>query len=265
MNPVYIVLIVVFIVIFLTTAILTICALPGWIKIPDNYLKILFSSLILEVIASVFLLFNDFSPSKHKDEYKFSYKYKGVEYKNENWVVLNDEGRIFQLFMNDLELGMKVENFSDKVKNSDIYKLVKKDGEYLVMTKDTMCIGRVAEKIIKDSLKLFDEIRLKENAFKCLVYRKDENNKWYLSEGEKLSKKWSLKIDLDWSTYTVSDSDTILYKESSGFGTDQRNLHSFKGSDGAFYLVRIITADNYTSNKHVTFIIIRTEIESKLN
>ena len=262
MNPhtVYTVLIVVFILIFLATAVLTICALPGWIKINNNYLKILFSSLILEVIASVFIVFNIVKPSNHKCE-------EGLSYKDKSWVVLNDKGQIFQLSINDsVKLCMDVDEFSDKVSNSEIYNLSKKDGSYLVMNRDAKCIGKVKVQSIKDSLKLFDEINLKKNTFNRITYYKDENNKWNLRDGESLNNKWSLKIELKGAVYTVSDSNTDYYEESGGFDKNNRQLHSFKGSDGAFYIVRISDADNYTANiqHYVTFIIIRTEIESKL-
>jgi len=51
------VLIIIFFVIFGATAILTILSLPGWIEIPEWYKQKLFVALILEVIASVLILF----------------------------------------------------------------------------------------------------------------------------------------------------------------------------------------------------------------
>lgn|GEM_PF-3897741 len=39
--------------IFVATAILTLAALPGWVKIRDDYLKALFASLLLEVVGCI--------------------------------------------------------------------------------------------------------------------------------------------------------------------------------------------------------------------
>ena len=261
MDPIYTVLIIIFIVIFLATAALTLCALPGWVKIPNNYLKILFSSLILEVVASVFLVFNIVRPSDHVCQYKLSHTEK-------DWVGINYEGEIFQLRINDtLAVGMKVDTFSQKACNRADYNLVKKGRNYLVMNSHTQCIGKIDEKILQDSLHLFDEIHLKENAFNKITYLKDGNGSWNLQEGDFLDEKWGLKIHVSGANYTVSDTKTDHYKDTGGFDKNNRKLHTFKGSDGAFYLVRISDADNSRQNKphFVTFIIIRTEIASKLN
>ena len=96
-------------VIFALTALLTLCALPGWIKIPDNYLKILFSSLILEVIAFVFVFVKSGDPDK---DIKSRLSYKGSD-----WVLLNDTGKIVQLLADStVELSMKAIDFSISAK-----------------------------------------------------------------------------------------------------------------------------------------------------
>jgi len=260
MDPIYTVLIIIFIVIFLATAALTLCALPGWVKIPNNYLKILFSSLILEVVASVFLVFNIVRPNDHVCQYNLSHAEK-------DWVCINEEGKIFQLSLNDSALGMEVANFSRKSGNNANYNLVKTGGKYLVMNSDSLCIGKIEDKILKDSLKFFDEINLKENAFNRITYFKNSSGGWNLQEGDSFPKKWSLKIQVSGAKYTVSDTKPDHYEEQGGFDKTNRKLHSFKGSDGAFYLICISDADNSSQDKQhfVTFIIIRTEIESKLN
>lgn len=51
------ILIIIFFVIFGATALLTILSLPGWINIPEWYKQKLFVALILEVVASVLILF----------------------------------------------------------------------------------------------------------------------------------------------------------------------------------------------------------------
>ncbi len=267
------ILIVVFLVIFIATAAITLCALPGWIKIPDNYLKILFSSLLLEVIACIILLFRmlvfgDDVP--HKCENSLSNK-------DPNWVILNSEGQISQLCINDtVYMGMTVEEFSKKARSLAVYNLVKeesKDGsksEYLIKNDSAICLGKINLNSMK-ALNLFDEINLKENTFQRLTFDK-ASGQWALKQGEEnLPEDWSLKITVDNSGYCISDSGINYYnnctKNANSFNKNNRKLHSFKGSDNAFYFVRISDADNSSTDKihFVTFIIIRIEIESNLN
>jgi len=252
LDPIYIVLIVIFVVIFLATAVLTLCALPGWIKIPDNYLKVLFSSLILEVIATVFVVFNAVKPDNHKYE-------DGLR-----WVALNEEGVVFQY--DTSKWGMDLKTFSKRASNSASYRLVKKDGKYLVMS-DTNCIGKIENSFLKDSLNLFNDINLKEESFKTITYSKEEGSGWQLPPDESLPEEWSLRIVVESSGYTISDINTRIYKKTGTFDKYQRKLHSFKGSDGAFYLVRISGANNSNASiqNFITFIIIRAKIEPKLN
>ncbi len=55
-----------FLIIFIATAILTLASLPEWIKIPDKYRKVLFTTLIVEVVGCVIILFKSTVIGEHK-------------------------------------------------------------------------------------------------------------------------------------------------------------------------------------------------------
>lgn len=260
MNPTDI-LIVIFIIIFSATAILTICALPGWIKIPDTYLKILFSSLILEVIAFVFVMVNKGNEHKH-------------DCKENHWVVLNEKGNISTLSIDSIVISSNLDNFSSEARKHAKFNLVKEecdDGLKYFIKKDSFYIGRLYDNTLSN-LNLFDTMDLKETTFESIKYVKNNNGQWII-EGWTLPKEWSLKISVSGSTYTISDTNTRICNVSvSGFdnikkGEGRRKLHSFKGSDGAFYLVHISGADNSSTDKQhfVRFNIIRTSVDTKLH
>ena len=261
MDPIYVILIAIFAVIFLATATLTICALPGWIKIPDNYLKILFSSLILEVIACVFVVFNIVRPSAHKCEDALKHK------AGNNWVIINEKGKVFPLYLNDSVISTDINAFSREAREQARFTLVKEESQdgvkYFVKNDSSIYMGRLYDKSLAN-LNLFNEINMDQSEFKRIHYTKN-NGQW---AGDALPKKWSLRITVSNAGYAVADSNTDYYEESANsFDKGKRKLHSFRGSDNAFYIVGITDADNSSEEKQhfVTFMIIRTEMESKLN
>ena len=244
-------------VIFALTALLTLCALPGWIKIPDNYLKILFSSLILEVIAFVFVFVKSGDPDKDIKS--------RLSYQDNDWILLKDDGEIMKLCVDSTNaLSMTEQGFSNKVRNSEIFNLVKNNGQYFVMNKDNYCIGKIKNNIIKDSLKLFDQIILKPDTYTKINYIKDGND-WKLNESSYLNEEWDIKINIKDSKYYIQDNKDNI-RGSGGLNKNSRPLHSFQGSD-AFYLAFISEANYSNPDKpfFINFIVIRTEIESKLN
>lgn len=255
MNPVYIILIAIFILIFLATAILTICALPGWIKVPDNYLKILFSSLLLEVIACVFLVFNLVRPSDHKCEDKLKHK------AGDNWVLLNEKGHISTLSIDEKIISTPLDSFSLKACEHECFSIAKESGSYLLKNSENKYIGKIDDKNIK-AVNLFNNIKLADNSD---YYKKEfskNNGRW--SDNGRVE-KWAVKISLNGGSYTVSDSTNLYYKETEKT-FEERTVHSFKGPDGYYYFVRLTSGDNNsTDNKHAHFIIIRAKIDGELN
>ena len=248
---------IIFIVIFSATAVLTICALPGWVKIPDNYLKILFSSLILEVIACVILI--------AKKEMNIEDTTPKLNIEDRNWVVLNDDGQIFQLSINDSSKGMDIETFSQNIQRKTAYGLTLTKGNdgYLVKNGDSKYLGKISENYITDSLKLFNAINIDDSEFERITYTKT-NNGWSIKNGKSLPKKWSLRLNIN----RIFDVDTTYYNELVGdFDANKRIFHTFRGSDGAHYIVRISDADLSSEGKepYVTFMVIRTEITSEHN
>ena len=264
-------LLIIFFTIFAATAILTICALPGWVKIPDKYLKVLFTSLLLEVAGSVIILFpKSISPER---ECKYILNIDGKD-----WVVLNDDGQIFQLSINDSLKGADIGQFSKNIHQKKAYHLtlVKKGNDYLIKSNnfidetnnDSLIDDKYLGKIHDDNIKalLFDEINFSEvSKSERIKYVKKNNGQWEIKDGKSLPKEWSLKIDISSSGYTISDIDAN-YNDDGIFDKNRRKLHFFKGSDAYLYTVHISDADNSTPEKehYVTFTILRTEMKLEL-
>lgn len=260
MDTHIIVLLVVFIAIFVATAALTLCALPGWIKIPDTYLKILFSSLLLEVIACILLVFRgglfDNEKDIHKCEDKLSLN------KAHSWVILNEDGLISQLSVNEtVPVGINDSSFSEKAKKSAIYHLVYDSNDYLVKNQFNQYLGKVPQKVIKN---IFNNIISTESEFRYIQYTQNANGKW--NPDNILPKEWSLRLNRFTVWDDESKNDTTYYNKPVGsLDLGDRETHVFTGSDGANYVVRItdaFTMDN-TKQHFVKFIIIRTYVEAK--
>ncbi len=86
------VLLIVFLSIFVLTALLTLASLPGWITIPDKYRSQLFKALLLEVVGAIIILFS--SEILNKKEQTFELNDMS---KSKNWIAWDlDEGKFFQ-------------------------------------------------------------------------------------------------------------------------------------------------------------------------
>ena len=261
MENLFLAIMIIFIIIFTVTAILTICALPGWIKIPDKYLKVLFSSLLLEVIACILLVVtNRIDTPKQNSKNMLSHQGK-------NWVILDNNGNISQLSINandtsnkDSLKGMGIEEFSNYIYDNEAYHFTLAKGEkgYLIKSKNSKYLGKVSNEAINDSLGLLDEINLKNHDFETIKYVKNDG-KWNIENGGLLLKEWELEINISGSRYTISDAQTTKNYGTGSF--DNRNLHSFRGLDGAYYIIRISSAVNSGEDKQhfVTFMVIRTK------
>ena len=270
MNPTDI-LIFIFIVIFSATAILTICALPGWIKIPDTYLKILFSSLLLEVIAFVFVMVNKGTEPKH-------------DCKEKHWVVLNEKGNISTLSIDSIVISSDLGDFSSEAREHAKFNLVKEecdDGLKYFIKKDSFCIGYIAPNDLK-SLNKIDTIILSqllstkeqtsEKAFINLKYTKESHGQEWKRAKEngyemELPKDWNLNIYTSNGEFFISDTlQPHLYNKHVGsFNDGYRTLHSLKeeGSN-CYYMLQITSARNSGDLPyHVIFTAIR--IETALN
>lgn len=249
MDPVYVVLIISFGLIFMATATITICALPGWIKIPNSYLKILFSSLILEVVACIFIVFEhqqNIEEQKQKPTFERTEKYL---------VLLNRIGEISQLTIDSV--GPSLDEFSSEAITYASFELEKKENNYLLKNKKKQYLGYITEDHLR-SLKLSNKREMKKSGFERITFVKKEN-KW--ERTSRLPDEWSLRLNVN----AISDVDTAFYNvKIDDFNVNNRSFYSFTGSDGADYFVRISDANLSSSIKDhfVTYMIIRTEKES---
>jgi hypothetical protein len=191
-------------------------------------------------------------------------KQKAQVYCKENhWVILNEKGQLSQLSIDSAIVSSDIDNFTLQAREYANYSIIKENGEYLIKNRDNKYIGKVPEKILRDSLGLFNEINLEDSDFERVTFIKSNNN-WVTKNGKNVPQKWSLRLNIN----KVQDVDTNYYNENVGdFNANKRIFHTFRGSDGAHYIVRISDANlsNEASEPFVTFMIIRTAIVSKLN
>ena len=255
-TSIYFILITIFGAIFLATAIITVCALPGWIKIPNSYLKILFTALLLEVVACIFVVFN------HQQKLQEQNK-KGVHDRlAKDWIVLNEKGQISPLHIDSVLVSSTIDNFSLQAREFADFSVTKENGKYLLKNRDNQYIGKIPAEYLRDSLKFYNEIDMDESEFDRITFVQN-GNIWNIKNNKKFPKKWSLRLNIN----TVSDIDTTYYNENVGnYDADKRTFHAFRGSDGAHYIVRISDAklSGDDGNSFITYMVIRTAIESKL-
>ena len=240
----------VFIAIFVATAIITLCSLPDWIKIPENYRKALFSALIIEVVACVILLFR---------ETILEGQQKAISHTE--WVGINSKGELISPLLGEEPLGLAPDIFTDILRRNATYDLVKEREARDTMRSDfvirneSFCLGKVSLASLSN-LSLFDGIDPKDNEFKRFKFS-FKNEKWKAEDT--LPEEWPLAISMNGSKYSISDTspNSNYSVSSSNFNADSRSLHFFKASDNAYYLVRISDARLRGDDCFVTFLIIR--------
>ena len=247
--------IVIFLVIFVATAAITLASLPGWIKIPEGYQKTLFTALILEVVACVFLLFKQ--TNIDKGELKFNREHE--------WAAISTEGELFQLKVNDSVVGLDARQFEKKARAMATYQLARekdpKDAmkEDFLVKNDSSYIGKISLESLKD-MEFFNGIKASGSEFERLTFTKS-GNQWVRDES--LPESWNLKVEMD-GKYSIYDAKTAetYYSGGDSFNKSARKLHFIKASDNSYYLVRISSAimNNETGESNsVTFFVIRFE------
>ena len=152
------ILLIVFLSIFVLTALLTLASLPGWIEIPEKYRSQLFKALLLEVVGAVIILFS--SEILNKKELVLELEDRS---KSKNWIALDlDEGAFFQP---TIALKEKISDGQyENLKESTFGQQIKTAKELLLNQK--LSIKYIDEdevyQIQKDSIHAFGKI-LKQN------------------------------------------------------------------------------------------------------
>ena len=246
----------VFIFIFVATAIITLASLPGWIKIPDSYRKVLFSALLLEVVACVILSYRYLNLEENDK--------KGISQMSDTmWVAIRPDGEIFRPQTNDSHyLGMDVSDFRKKAAISTYYNLHRKENpndaartDY-VLRKDNTGFGIVAAQSLMN-LGLFDGIRVEGDGFARVKFTESETG-WSKNNG--INKNWNIDVRMENSKYIITDREnSVQYASGTEFNSLRRETHFFKALDNEFYLVRISDAQLNKSPKFVSFFILRLE------
>ena len=258
-----------FIGIFIVTAILTLASLPGWINIPENYKKVLFSALLLEVVGCVILLFKQ-------------QVFTTIEVKpKSDWIALSTSTADIihpEIHFNDsiIPLGDSKLQAQEKMTSHE-FRLEQKD-KNLVITglKNDLIYGKVR----LDNIFLFNDIKSEGNEitgstnYRILKFSRENSGSWNMKGA--FFAECPLKIEVadlkNQTIYKVTNSSTGKIEYTSEIESknvidlDNRRLHLFKVNH-SFYMIRITEADLTTGRRKTNFIhfmLIKLQPELKL-
>ncbi|PCJ77892.1 MAG: hypothetical protein COA57_16425 [Flavobacteriales bacterium] len=259
-----------FLSIFIATAILTLASLPNWIKIPNSYKKILFSTLLVEVIGCVIILFKQELLTK-------------IEVRpNNEWIAMSINNGEFirpeiQLTDTTMFLGKSITEVQEKFKSNE-YILVKEDKAFYIKDIKNNYVGRIATDGFENAF-LFNgfesvgnEIAGSDNYRKIKFTPKDNSDSW--KKKGSFFQNWPLSIEVKdtarQTSYQIKNKQTgsteynSLNDAQDVIDKNFRKLHFFECNQ-AFYLIRISDANLSIKNKYITFILIRLKPKLTLN
>lgn len=237
-----------FLGIFIVTAILTLLSLPDWIKIPKNYKKVLFSSLIVEVIGCVILLF--------KQEMEIKYTLEPAE----NWVAIQSNNASvvhpdLRIGTEDIVLGQSEEEAQKNLRNNQL-KLAKEGDEWLVgNANNAFYWGRLSKEELQhagfyNGLEAWqNEIPSSDN-YKVIKFVSNDGKRTWQQKGS-FANDCPLKIEvyttneIGYRIINVSNNKVEFDSKNESqnvINLDHRKLH-FLEIEHVFYLIRITQAD----------------------
>lgn len=255
-----------FLAIFILTAILTLLSLPDWIKIQKSYKKVLFSSLLIEVVGCVIFLF--------KQEMNFNYTIQP----HNNWVAISTiDGEIIQPKIINPDsimfLGLDRESTKNLLKLNSL-SISKNENKYRIANKtDDFTFGTIEANDLKE-LGFYNNLQAWQNEipnsdnYKIIKFiYNEEDNKW-IQKGS-LPISCPLKIEVYSTTevgYKITDIQNSQVKFDSSqesqdvINLDNRKLHFFE-INGVFYLTRITQADLFSrsSEKYIHFMMVKLQ------
>lgn len=263
MNPI---LFYTFLGIFIATAILTLLSLPDWIKISTSYKKVLFTSLIVEVIGCIILLF--------KQEMQIKYTIEP----DENWVAMHSSNAeiiqpTLKLNTETFMLGMAANEANNVFLNNSLD--IKKNGDKWTVYNEnnqfgwgTLSADDFRKAGFYNSLEAWQKEIPSSDNYKVIKFISSDGNKTWTQKG-------SFPIDCPLVVEVYSTNETAyriknLLTNSLEFDSgnesqnvidiDHRKLH-FLTIDDIFYLIRITQADLSKNRKenYIHFMVVKLE------
>lgn len=237
-----------FLVIFVCTAILGICSLPRWIKIPEYYRKKIFLALILEVVGAIVLVFKDIQSTNGLE--RISRKDITV---NNHWMALDDNAKY-------VAPEIKIRDSIYPLQWDSIHFIIKNlsaelgDNSLKLFNTDKHEISRIAKQEL-EKLGLFNTIETAKNEisssenYAYIKWNKGANDTKWSEEGQTES-PFHLEVydDNNKTKYKIENRLTgtpEFYSDSKSaqlFNEDNRINHFFSYNK-SYYLVRIAFAD----------------------
>lgn len=258
-----------FLIIFIATAVLTLLSLPNWVIIPENYKKVLFSSLIIEVVGCVVLLF--------KQEIQFTYNVKP----NSNWIALSTtDGSLvqpsIQVFDSTFILGEYVNNNIPNLAGHSM-KIKLEGAEMLALNRDGIVLGKITDVNLQE-LGLFNRLEAWKNEipdseeYKIIKFNFDRSLNSWVQKGKSAADSL-VGIEV-FSTPEIGYKIVNLKTNKEVFNSmnvsmdvihrDRRKLH-FIQLENAFYLIRITQADlNKRNEEFIHFMLVKLKPQLEL-
>lgn len=245
----------VFLVIFVLTALLTLLSLPDWIKIPENYRKTLFKSLLLEVIGAIIIVFSNNYIEKASKQTTYKVLPKG-------WVAIDVEtGKIVNPY---IEITTADSSYSEPIEQSIVTNkstLIRNSlcGEISanglqIKNEDSMILGCIHTSLLNET-GLFNTILSdsgeisSSKSYTIVKFKKDTINGWVQTGSFIKNSPFVFNVldDASKTIYSITDKknkELFRSTESSKmlFNIDQRMIHFYE-NEGKFYLFRISGAD----------------------
>ena len=234
-----------FIFIFIATALLTLLALPGWVRIEEKYKKQLFKLLIVEVIGLVMTL-------------GYNVLIKDVKIYPENWVAINYyNGKLMDSiqFKHGLYEGYRGVLTNDK--KEALQRLtfpIEKSGNSRVLIKSmdhSDYLGGISKSSL-NSNHFYENVRL-EDDFR-LTFINDSVEKIWEVKGQQIHNmnEWPFEIKVEADRfgfyYTIRNKNTNLFVEDRGILDDVENnkdrgpfIKNF--GDNHYYYIKVLKAD----------------------
>lgn len=259
-----------FLVIFVLTAILTLASLPGWINIPENYQKVLFKTLVLEVVGAIVVLFTSNYLNGTDGPTQLT-----IQPNPGGWAIIGEDGSVLQptLTIKDPDttfaLGPDTETMRRVLTNLKYSGQLTSSGLLLHTNDNQALLGQLSASELKQ-IGLFNTIDSHQGEiagstnYSLVKFIKGDDGKWVRSGAFLSGSPFSVRVfDLGTKTiYEIHDSqkEEVVFSSSRSseplFNVDNRKLHFYQ-HESNFYLLRITEADLSGDKKFVHFLQIK--------
>jgi hypothetical protein len=262
MDPIQLTLIVVFLLIFIATAVLTLASLPGWIEIPNEYRKKLFVALVLEVVSCIGLLFHEAWLSNQMDEVT----------PQSGWIAMKSNGELFRPKLRNRLLGDDIDTFLAHARKGVTLQIAAEPDldddnapDFVVMNSfEQAAFGRMSNASL-DASNLFNMVRAE--GFARPTFKRTAKGTWEEMPEHLLPEEWNIVLHVSDRGYRITDKDPAsgrVYADLHKLDATKPKLLFFhtryledNEKRSCYYLVRLDQFDRRGDETTVSFLVFR--------